>query len=185
MSVINTIIGIVVGGFVVASVGKIYYEIYKAIKKHNLYDTKYEVSFKKHFKKVKVPLIKMKIAGELRYFVVDSGADNSVLSKTFYDSVDPKNFTDVNYSMKIITPNGETEERPFVEADLSFKKDVFEDIPFLVSDLTSVENHIKSISNIVIAGILGSSFFNKYKWAIDFDERCIWVNPLEAVQENE
>lgn len=49
---------------------------------------------------MKVPLIKMKIAGQLKYFVVDSGADNSVLSKSFYDSVNKQFFVDLHYSQK-------------------------------------------------------------------------------------
>ena len=44
---------------------------------------------------------------------------------------------------------------------------------------------IKEKSNITIVGILGSAFFDKYRWAIDFDERCIWINPLETTQKDE
>ena len=61
MSVLSTVIGIIVGGMVLASVGKIYLGIYQTIKQQNLAANKYKVSFKKHFKKVKVTLIKMKV----------------------------------------------------------------------------------------------------------------------------
>lgn len=185
MSVLSTVIGIIVGGLVVASVGKIYLSIYKTIKQQNFEANKYKVSFKKHFKKVKVPLIKMKIAGELRYFLVDSGATNNVIEKNFYNSVDPKYFNDLKFSDQIISTNGVTEKRPIVGANLSFKKDVFEDVTFIVADIAPAVEFIKNASNIVIAGILGSTFFEKYRWAVDFDERCIWINSLEATQKDE
>lgn len=185
MSVLSTVIGIVVGGLVLASVGKIYLGIYQTIKQQNLAANKYKVSFKKHFKKVKVPLIKMKIAGELRYFLVDSGATNNVIAKDFYNSVDPKYFNDLKCSDHIISTNGTTERRPYVGSSLSFKRDVFEDIPFLVSDMTPAVEFIRQKSNIIIVGILGATFFEKYRWAIDFDERCIWINSFEADQKDE
>lgn len=175
MNIVISIISLLVGLLLFGGICKIVVKIINDIKRCNQLDTKYKVSFNKHFNKVKVPLIKMKIAGQLKYFVVDSGADNSVLSKSFYDSTSKQFFTDLHYSQRILTPTGESTEQPFVETSLSYKKDIFEDIPFIVADLSTVENYVYDTAKISIAGILGSAFFNKYKWAIDFDERCVWV----------
>lgn len=185
MNIVSLISGVVIGVLLLGFLSKVFVKIASAIKKHDQLDTKYKVSFDKHFNKVKVPLIKMKIAGQLKYFVVDSGADNSVLSKSFYDSVNKQFFVDLHYSQKILTPTGESTEQPFVETALSYKKDIFEDIPFIVADLSTVENYVYDTAKISIAGILGSAFFNKYKWAIDFDERCVWVVPQNKNIKNE
>lgn len=185
MSVLSTIIGIIVGGMVLASVGKVYLGIYQTIKQQNLAANKYKVSFKKHFKKIKVPLIKMKVGEELHYFLVDSGATDNVISKSFFDTIDHKCFNDLHYAKPIVSANGTTKECPYMETTLSFKRDYFEDIPFLITDIKDAVDFIKEKSNITIVGILGSTFFDKYRWAIDFDERCIWINPLETTQKDE
>lgn len=64
----------------------------------------------------------------------------------------------MHYSQKILTPTGESTEQPFVETALSYKKDIFEDIPFIVADLSTVENYVYDTAKISIAGILGSAF---------------------------
>lgn len=185
MSVVGTIIGMIVGGLVGASVVQMFYGIYKSIHRNNEFESKYKVSFKKHYKKVKVPLIKMKLGNDLRYFIVDSGAANCIMTQAAFETLQPDQYTDMKLSESIITANGDVHKVPIIETTLSFKKEKYEDLAFQVTPLTDVEKWIKEVSNITIAGILGSSFFTKYRWAIDFDERCIWVNQKEHSKEDE
>lgn len=58
MSVLSTVIGIVVGGLVLASVGKIYLGIYQTIKQQNLAANKYKVSLKSILRRLKFLLLR-------------------------------------------------------------------------------------------------------------------------------
>lgn len=178
MEIIGAICGIVLGLLVGAAVGKMIFKIYQDIRKHNESQEKFKVSFKKHFKKVNVPLIKMKINGQLRYFLVDTGSEMNVLSNEMFETLPKESYSKVvGQSVEITGFTGKTDEKPVILTNLSFKNDKYEDISFIVSDLSYVFNYIKDNSKIEIAGILGSYFFNKYRWSIDFDERCIWIKP--------
>ena len=183
MSVLSTIIGVIVCGLIVPAIGKMYYQIYQDIKKYNLNATKYKVSFKKYTNVFEVPLIKMKINGKLQYFIIDSGAENNVLTNATFKSLNPQSYTKLDIEDSIVTASGTTDKVPFIEMDLSYKKEVYNDVVFVVSDLTEAINYIKNKTNITIAGLLGSHFFHKYRWAIDFDERCVWINNTNAKHE--
>lgn len=184
MNLLCTTLIILVAGLVVISVAKIFINIHRNIKGQESFDKRYKVSFDKHFKKVKVPLIKMKIGGNLKYFIVDSGAEANILATDFFESLDPKYITQSDIEAQLISAEGSSTKALVVHIDLSFKKEKYPSIPFLVTKLVDATEWIQESTKICIAGILGSEFFAQYKWLIDFDERCIWVSQLDK-EENE
>lgn len=178
MGIINAICIILFCVLVVGAILKGALMIYKDIRRHNMAQEKFKVSFKKHFGKVNVPLIKMKINGQLRYFLVDTGSEMSILSSEVFETLPKESYSKViGQSVSVTGFTGKTDEKPVILTNLSFKNDKYEDVSFIISDISYVFNYIKDNSKIEIAGILGSYFFNKYRWSIDFDERCIWIKP--------
>ena len=46
---------------------------------------------------------------------------------------------------------------------------------FLISDMDEVFSNIKTETGVLIHGILGSNFFAKYKYIIDYDSLALYV----------
>ena len=63
--------------------------------------------------------------------------------------------------------NGETEEGQTVYLPLSYKDMEF-DFECYVSDMSTTMNSIKQEYGVTIHGILGTGFFIKYKYILDF-----------------
>lgn len=178
MEIINAICIILFCVLLVGAILKGALMIYKDMRRHNIAQEKFKVSFKKHFSKINVPLIKMKINGKLRYFLVDTGSEMNILGSEIFKTLPKESYSKVmGQSVSVTGFTGKTEEKPVILTNLSFKNDKYEDISFIISDITCIFNYIKDNSKIEIAGILGSCFFNKYRWSIDFNERCIWIKP--------
>lgn len=179
------IIGYVFVGIVAVLVGyaaaTIYYSIIKSIKSQVDFDNKYKSSFSKYFHNLKVPVIKLKIGGELRYFLVDSGAETNILDKNILEKLPKKCYTKLADTSDItsVIPIDPVETSK-ISAELTYKNEVYSDVEFDIVDLTNVINLVKSKSKIQVVGILGSEFFSKYKWLIDFNNRCLWISQSKA-----
>lgn len=133
----------------------------KALKKANS-----RMSFKESLDLVGLPIITF-CQGENKYhFILDTGAALSVVNegaiKNFsYESL-PKKGT--NYGI-----DGNILNTSFIKAYIEYKDNKFEE-EFQVLDLTSAFNNIKQDYGVTVTGILGNSFFTKYKYILDFKE---------------
>lgn len=176
MEFVSIILACIVGVLVIIASFTILYRIVKSIKTQVDFKNKYKSSFTKYFHKLKVPIIKLKIGGDLRYFLIDSGAESNVLDKAIFEKLPKNSFTKLSEASDITSIAGNAVETFKISTNLSYKKEVYDNVEFNIVDLANVIEVVKSKSNINIVGILGSSFFSTYKWLIDFDERCIWIS---------
>ncbi len=133
----------------------------KAIRKVNS-----RMSFKESLDLVGLPIITF-FQGENKYhFILDTGAALSVVNegaiKNFsYESLPKKGS---NYGI-----DGNILNTSFIKAHIEYKDNKFEE-EFQVLDLTSAFNNIKQDYGVTVTGILGNSFFTKYRYILDFKE---------------
>lgn len=133
----------------------------KALKKANS-----RMSFKESLDLVGIPIITF-CQGENKYhFILDTGAALSVVNegaiKNFsYESLPKKGS---NYGI-----DGNILNTSFIKAHIEYKDNKFEE-EFQVLDLTSAFNNIKQDHGVTVTGILGNSFFTKYRYILDFKE---------------
>lgn len=118
---------------------------------------------------IKTPIIKIPINKVDRYFLVDTGANLSVLDKYYYiinqSSLDQVNEIEINYS----GINGTKTEKAYVV------NAYFEDriITFTTSDISEVIKTIKKKCGIEISGIIGSDFMRNYNVVIDYKLKTV------------
>lgn len=126
----------------------------------------------KQWNEINVPVIKMKFDGKERFFIVDTGANQSVIDNSFYtlnkDAFDIIRETEVNYHG--IT-GSKTTKAYILSAYIEGKHNIF-----MTSDISGVVKTIKDKLNITIAGIIGSDFFERNKVIIDFNNRNLIFN---------
>ena len=153
---------------IVACVVGVYFmvkDMASRIKRQN----KYCVDFSKSYNSKGLPIIPMTINGEEKFFLLDSGANGNHLNKKYFDTL---NVVGSSESHEIQGHSGSSKAQLF-EGDICSNGYEFEDVQFYVMDISTFNEHDYGCD---IVGILGSPFFNKYKWIIDFDELVVWIN---------
>lgn len=163
------VIMIIVGGFTI---------IYKAIKNNINTNYRYSINlYKEGFDKTNFPLIKLRIRNKYRYFLIDTGANINLISKTAYKSIVGKGQVKL-VDNNVVSGMGTTETTnavPVIEDTISVGRDRFVEHFTISDDWDFARKQISDVAGVDIVGILGSKFFKKAKWVLDFEELVIWV----------
>lgn len=143
---------------------------FKTIRKLNKKD-KTKISFKEAMELTELPVITFYNNDQKINFLLDTGSNDSHITKfalnfleyTILD--DRKPITSMGISNLMTTCCNIT---------ISNKNHTFEGT-FVISDLDEAFNIIKKESGVQIHGILGSKFFQEYKYVLDFDELIAYL----------
>lgn len=140
------------------------------IKNRNRNFNKHNVCFKEPFEITNLPLVQLKLFGKYEWFLIDSGASINLIKQSYFDrlSKKPKLIENTN---PIFTGSNEIKSE-FCTLDLKYKKTEFCNEIFNVAQL-NVFDFNKEIYKRDIIGIIGSPFFEKYGWDINFNEMKI------------
>ena len=117
-----------------------------------------------------MPLIKLKINGKLEWFLLDTGANDNYLKESYFNTIENKPIA--LSESKTNDSNNEMTVNNYL-FDLSYNKSMFKDEQFSVTTLNTFNELFRGYD---IVGIIGSPFFEKNKWAFDFDQLVVWVN---------
>lgn len=175
-----TIVGFVIWCVIVLGIiGTALYQIVISVKKVINKDFKYCINIHKEgFDKLKVPLIKMRIKNKYKYFLVDSGATHNVLSKESFKNISKKEdevkIVD-NLAILGISGGDENKTMPVIEEVISIGRDKFTQNFIVSENWEATKKYISDNCGIEVIGLLGSEFFQKARWVIDFDNLVIWV----------
>ena len=99
-------------------------------------------------------------------FLLDTGSNNCVIDSTFLGKID---YTMCNEETHLTGLEGNTQKASICIIKMSYKDKNYES-GFVVQDLSAAFNAIKQETGVTIHGMLGSKFFNEYKYVLDFDE---------------
>lgn len=165
------LITVIAIGYTVFAICTVFLHIYRVIK----YDNMYKISFGHKFKKFKAPFIKLKIKDKFYYFLVDSGAELNVITQNYNDLLPTDSYTLKSTSVKVASIHSTETINQALSLNLSFGCDHYNNTIFTIADISQYTEIVKNNIDIDVIGILGTPFFEKYKWSIDFDKRCIWV----------
>lgn len=125
-----------------------------------------KISFRETMDLVDLPIITFKNNDKKFNFLLDTGANFSTLNHSNLKDLEYLNVEDKGTYSGI---DGIELESSFVMMDVSYKEKVYTDM-FQVIDLDAAFDSIKAESGITLHGILGNSFFQKYKYVLNFDE---------------
>ena len=127
-----------------------------------------KISFKESLDLTDLPVITFIYGPEKLHFLLDSGANKSVLDERVFNTLNIPLKEDVA-SMPMYGIEGTPTETKICSMTISYKEQDFTS-DFCVIDLSAAFDNVKNESGITIHGILGNSFFTKYKYVLDFDK---------------
>lgn len=125
------------------------------------------ISFKDSYDLLNLPVITMYAGKKKLHFLLDTGSSNCILNaKELENMIYEKGET--NVPMMGVT--GEIRNcGTLATTTLSYSGLKF-DIEFIVTDMTEAFQNIKKESGVQLHGILGTDFFTRYKYILDFDK---------------
>lgn len=148
---------------VIIILGGIYAYLVTSLKKDLKRD---KMSFKESIDLTDLPIITFYNNGKKFNFLLDTGASTSVMDSGVLPNLiyKEKEERGTLYGME-----GNEINTAFISVSLSYKDKEYEDT-FHVVDMSAPFNKIKADYGVTLSGILGSLFFYKYQYVLDFKE---------------
>lgn len=129
-------------------------------KKKNVFD------FKPAMELLELPVVTFYVEEEKLHFLLDTGSTNSIINEKVVNKID---HIKIEGAAKLQGMEGIIQTVPYVSINLCYNDVIYID-NFQVVDMSKAFNDIKRETGITLHGILGTSFFSKYKYIIDFNE---------------
>lgn len=123
------------------------------------------MSFREAIDLVGIPVVTFIVEGHKLHFILDTGANKSVLNKKIADKLN----TTKEGKAQVIGIEGAAKYGYHTTVSLEYKEKFYQE-RFQVIDLTDSFKEIKKKSGVTLHGILGSGFMEKYKYVLDFKE---------------
>lgn len=125
-----------------------------------------KMSFKETMDICNLPIITFINNNVKLNFLLDTGAQRSVINSIILPTI---SYVESPKSSTIYGMEGNLQKVSFV--DICLKRDnVIYNEEFQVVDMTNSFNNIKNDYGVNLHGILSSTFFEKYKYVLDFDK---------------
>lgn len=129
------------------------------------------ISFKEAIDLVELPIITFYNKDTKLNFLLDTGSDLSYINKSILPSLE---YIEINESRNIISVGGNSQSLGCCNMTVTYKSQKFID-RFYISDLDEAFGAIKAETGVQIHGILGSKFFVKYKYVLDFKDLIAYI----------
>lgn len=123
------------------------------------------MSFREAMDLVELPIVTFYNKGTKLNFLLDTGSDLSYINKSVLSSLE---YEEGNESRNIISVGGNSQSLGCCDMTVTYRNQKFID-RFYISDLDEAFGAIKAETGVQIHGILGSKFFAKYKYILDFE----------------
>lgn len=123
------------------------------------------MSFREAMDLVELPIVTFYNKDTKLNFLLDTGSDLSYINKSILPSLEYK---EINESRNIISVGGNSQSLGCCDMTVTYRNQKFID-RFYISDLDEAFGAIKAETGVQIHGILGSKFFAKYKYILDFE----------------
>lgn len=120
---------------------------------------------------VELPIITFYNKDKKLNFLLDTGSDLSYINKSILPSLE---YIEINESRNIISVGGNSQSLGCCNMTVTYKSQKFID-RFYISDLDEAFAAIKAETGVQIHGILGSKFFVKYKYVLDFKDLIAYI----------
>lgn len=123
------------------------------------------ISFKEAMDLVDLPVITFYNDNRKFNFLLDTGATMSVIDSNVLDIFTHKRLEDEG---TVFGMEGNRTTVSYVRASLYYKNKSYEE-DFQVVDMSSAFSKVKEESGVSLSGILGSLFFQRYQYVLDFE----------------
>lgn len=134
---------------------------------------KSSISFKESLDLANVPLITFTTAkGTKLNFILDTGCAVSTIDPRF---IEGETYTEVkDCTHESVGVEGIVRESNIIAMELGYKESKYLAV-FCLQDLQSSMDYLKSYSGVTAHGLIGSDFFQRYKYVLDFKEMIAYA----------
>lgn len=126
----------------------------------------FEISFRQGFDLTSLPIVTFYQGKNKFNFVLDTGSTGSVIDSNILPSI---KHSKVPIKTTIFGMEGNTKDADICTIKMSYRDNTFT-YDYIISDLKQAFNQVKKESGVTLHGIIGSRFFNDFKYVLDFDE---------------
>ena len=124
------------------------------------------ISFQSGFDLTSLPVITLYQGDKKFNFLLDTGSNNSIIDGNILDQIE---HTVLNDKTALYGLEGISNVRSMCKIKLYYKNDGYE-YTYVIADMKKPFDNIKAQTGVTLHGLLGSKFFNAYKYVLDFDE---------------
>lgn len=133
-----------------------------------------KISFKESLDLTNVPIITFENNGRKLNFLLDTGSNRSLINARELETCD---YRDDNSYNKLVGIDGIERTVFNVHLPLKYKTSEYKEL-FQVTDISNLCDDAKRETGVNLHGILGNTFFIKYKYIIDFEELVAYSKGL-------
>lgn len=124
------------------------------------------LSFKQGLDLTDLPIVTFQQGDQKLNFLLDTGSNNNIIHSKVLDKIQ---YTPTNVSSDLFGVEGNKQEVKFCKITISYKDSNFE-YDYAICDMTQAFDTIKNESGVNLHGIIGSKFFCKFQYVLDFKE---------------
>lgn len=125
-----------------------------------------EMSFKESMDLTELPVVTFYNRDKKLNFLLDTGANMCVINSKILDSLC---YESSEVKGTVHGMEGNTINVDYISMEFTYKSKSYKSI-FQVIDMQEAFDKVKQESGVTIHGILGSKFFEEYKYVLDFSE---------------
>lgn len=123
------------------------------------------ISFGQGFALTELPVISLYQGNKAFNFLLDTGSNDSIIDSNILGKIE---HTMTDKQSNLFGMEGNTQIVKICNITLSYNGS---DYPYeyIIQDMSAAFGNIKAESGVTLHGIIGSKFFNTYKYVLDFD----------------
>ena len=123
-------------------------------------------NFRTAMELLELPVITLYVGERKLHFLLDTGTDKSIIDEKVLNFI---SYKDTGENCKLYGLEGTIKQSHYVNIDLKYNDSLYTN-RFQVVDMSEPFKQIKKHHGITLHGFLGTEFFNKYKYVIDFEK---------------
>ena len=124
------------------------------------------MSFQNSMDLAELPVVTFRQEDKKINFLLDTGSNNCVIDSNILKSIDHKM---LDVETNILGLEGNAQKTGVCTIKMSYKDKEYE-YPYVIQDMSAAFDSIKKETGVTVNGMLGSKFFNEFKYVLDFDE---------------
>lgn len=124
------------------------------------------MSFQNSMDLAELPVVTFRQGDKKINFLLDTGSNNCIIDST---SLKNLKHQPLDITNKVLGIEGIESEEKVCILKLNYKDREY-NFPYIVKDMKPIFDSIKKETGVTVNGMLGSKFFNKFKYVLDFDE---------------
>lgn len=124
------------------------------------------MSFQNSMDLAELPVVTFRQGDKKINFLLDTGSNNCVIDSNILKNIDHKM---LNIETSILGIEGNAQKTGICTIKMTYKDKEYE-YPYIIQDMSAAFDSIKKETGVTVNGMLGSKFFNEFKYVLDFDE---------------